>query len=219
MSQVVAMNARVEQLSSTSNFVTVPLTCIRSSSFAHRMRPNLLEIQDESGQRRHSMPSPNRLSISFNDIRSSEQDETLRRVRSFKTTAKGMVNNGDVFSTKDSGSIVWSGCTITGDNIDLTFETKTPPQSRKRTPSTTSQDSGTGYSLSSSGAPSYFRVLVLGSPGVGRTALTNQFMSSDNKGTTDDFGKFLNTHLPTTCNCSCVCMFICFYTTLILFFC
>ncbi|XP_052817416.1 GTP-binding protein RAD-like [Mya arenaria] len=138
-----------------------------------------LFVDDTSTMRRHSMPpSPFRLSLSSNDVRNPE---VLRRVRSFKTTSKGVVNKGDIYRKRGSvGLNVTSGLTVTSSDIDLTASTR----DRSRLPSVTSQASSAN-SFASSGAPSYYRVLVLGSPGVGKSALINQFMSSENN-TSDD---------------------------------
>lgn len=142
-----------------------------------------LYADDGAVMRRHSMPpSPFRLSLSSNDIRNPE---VLRRVRSFKTTSKGVVNSGDVMRKRGSMCLTpTSGLTVTSSDIDLSSSRGTGI-GRARLPSTTSQGSSAEYSFASSGAPSYYRVLVLGSSGVGKSALINQFMSSENN-TTDD---------------------------------
>lgn len=142
-----------------------------------------LYVDDGAVMRRHSMPpSPFRLSLSSNDIRNPE---VLRRVRSFKTTSKGVVNSGDIMRKRGSMCLTpTSGLTVTSSDIDLSTS-KGIGTGRARLPSTTSQGSSADYSFASSGAPSYYRVLVLGSSGVGKSALINQFMSSENK-TTDD---------------------------------
>lgn len=144
-----------------------------------------LYVDDGSaGMRRHSMPpSPFRLSLSSNDLRNPE---VLRRVRSFKTTSKGVVNSGDILRKRGSVSLtVTSGLTITSSDLELS----SPTLSRPRLPSTTSQASSAEHSFCSSGSPSYYRVLVLGSSGVGKSALINQFMSSENNVSEDPSGK------------------------------
>lgn len=143
-----------------------------------------LYLDDGASMRRHSMPpSPFRLSLSSNDIRNPE---VLRRVRSFKTTSKGVVNSGDVFRKRGSVSLtVTSGLAITSSDLDIS----SPTLSRPRLPSTASQASSAEHSFTSSGSPSYYRVLVLGSSGVGKSALINQFMSSENNVSEDPAGK------------------------------
>ena len=145
-----------------------------------------LFVDEGSGMRRHSMPpSPFRLSLSSNDLRNHE---VLRRVRSFKTTSKGVVNSGDIVRKRGSVSLnVTSGLTITSSESELTSPTLTRP----RLASTASQASSAEHSYTSSGSPSYYRVLVLGSSGVGKSALINQFMSSENNVTEDPAGENL----------------------------
>lgn len=147
---------------------------------------NTLFVDDGAGMRRHSMPpSPFRLSLSSNDIRNPE---VLRRVRSFKTTSKGVINSGDIFKKRGSVSLaVTAGLAITSSDLELS----SPTQPRPRLPSTASQASSAGHSFASSGSPSYYRVLVLGSSGVGKSALINQFMSSENNTSDDPGGKTL----------------------------
>ncbi|KAL4234229.1 meiosis-specific cyclin Rem1 [Mactra antiquata] len=138
---------------------------------------------DGSVIRRHSMPpSPFRLSLSSNDI---HNPEVLRRVRSFRTTSKGVVNSGDVICKRGSMSLMpTTGLTVTSSDIDLSGQCIV----RNRLPSTASQGSSAEYSFASSGAPSYYRVLVLGASGVGKSALINQFMSSENNTSEDPSG-------------------------------
>ena len=155
-----------------------------------------LYADDGAVMRRHSMPpSPFRLSLSSNDIRNPE---VLRRVRSFKTTTKGVVNSGDILRKRGSMSLTpTSGLTVTSSEIDLTAS-KPLGMGRARLPSTTSQGSSAEYSFASSGAPSYYRILVLGSSGVGKSALINQFMSSDNNTTDDPSGEYTLTYSSVT---------------------
>ena len=162
--------------------------CRRSESVSKRYS-NTLHIEQEPVVRRHSMPSPFRLSLSSNDIRrDDDKGDIIRRVRSFKTTSKGLVNSGDFLRKRGSETIMFSGCTVTLGCQDTPVS---PVRKRERAPSTTSEDSGAGHSLTSSCAPSYFRILVLGASGVGKTSLTNQFMSSENTGVNNDHsGKY-----------------------------
>ena len=102
--------------------------------------------------------------------------EPLRRVRSFKTTSKGLINRGDSFKRKKNRS--HTGCKVLEDGSDkrdqrnhLTLEDACSPQ----TIPTVSID--TTGSLDQT--PNHFRVLMLGVPGVGKTLLTDQFMTSE----------------------------------------
>ena len=144
--------------------------------------------------RRHSMPpSPFRLSLSSNDIRNQGREEVLRRVRSFKKTSKGLENKGDFIRKGSSGSVISSGCQVTPADSKDSVIMGTPYRSRLL--SSTSNDSGAEYSYASSIAPSYFRVLVLGTSGVGKSALINQFMSSENNGGIDDINGECMAHI------------------------
>lgn len=136
---------------------------------------------DASTLRRHSMPvSPFKLSLSSNDVRNGSTDDVLRRVRSFRTTNKGIVNSGDIYRKRSSaGSVVSSGWKVVQGSDAGDSDTSSDSVRRGRLPSTTSQDSWAENSCCSSGAPSYYRVLVLGSSGVGKSALVKLFMSSD----------------------------------------
>ena len=162
----------------------------RSCSFRNRPRPKLLNV-DIDRPRRSSLPSPsaNLLSVSFDDIRGNkENSEPLRRVRSFKTTSKGgVINRGDSFkrsshSVNSTGSAVVSesGAILNGNS-----------GSRQRINSTNSKDSGTAESTSSSAPiPAVYKVAILGDKGVGKTSLTNQFMTSEFVAFENDIGKY-----------------------------
>ncbi|WAR11862.1 RIT2-like protein, partial [Mya arenaria] len=151
----------------------------RSCSFRNRPRPQLLNI-DTDRPRRSSLPSPsaNFLSVSFDNIH--KQNETsdqqpLRRVRSFKTTSKGgIVNRGDSFkrSSKSINSTVSAMHSEHGG-------ARSHNNSRQRINSTQSRDSGTVDSTGSSVDTIIHKVAMVGDKGVGKTSLTNQFMTSE----------------------------------------
>ncbi|XP_069112517.1 GTP-binding protein RAD-like [Argopecten irradians] len=152
----------------------------RSTSFKNRPRPKGLRFQ-VAEPRRNSLPvgSDDVLSqcLSYSDIRDS--DETIERVRSFKMTSKGIENRGDSFRRRSNGSIASAGSGKTvehGQSCD---------QKRQRIPSDTSDGSTTGCSYASSSSTGYYRVLVIGDAGVGKSALTNQFMTSEYMGNLD----------------------------------
>ncbi|XP_033754893.1 GTP-binding protein REM 1-like [Pecten maximus] len=144
----------------------------RSTSFKNRPRPRGLRFQ-VAEPRRNSLPvgSDDVLSqcLSYSDIRDS--DETIERVRSFKMTSKGIENRGDSFRRRSNGSIASAGSTKMAD--------QSCDQKRQRIPSDTSDGSMTGCSCASSSSTGYYRVLVIGDAGVGKSALTNQFMTSE----------------------------------------
>ncbi|XP_060062696.1 GTP-binding protein REM 1-like [Ylistrum balloti] len=146
----------------------------RSTSFKNRPRPKGLRFKLEE-PRRNSLPvgSDDVLAqcMSYTDIRDS--DETIERVRSFKMTSKGIENRGDSFRRKSNGSIASSG------SAKITDHDQRCDRKRQRIPSDTSDGSTTGCSCASSSSSGYYRVLVIGDNGVGKSALTNQFMTSE----------------------------------------
>ena len=100
------------------------------------------------------------------------QDECrLYRVRSFTTTSKGIVNRGDSFKRKSNSSVTSAGS-----------HTSVADDFRERSGSCNSQDSG---GSSGTGAPGFYRVTMLGLNGVGKTALVQQFMTSEYMGACD----------------------------------
>ncbi|KAL5022823.1 hypothetical protein ScPMuIL_001978 [Solemya velum] len=162
----------------------------RSCSFKTRTKPRDGE-GEENQPRRHSMPvqqTPNLLSVSYNDLRECrEEEEGLHRVRSFKTTSKGLVNDGDSFKSRSTNNIMSTGSTVTSDSNNPKEETRSILV-RERFPSEASDESSTTpscTSYTSQQSPSYFRVLMLGANGVGKTAITNQFMTSEYMGAYD----------------------------------
>lgn len=143
-----------------------PLGHGRSCSFRNRPRPKLLNV-DTDRPRRSSLPSPsaNLLSVTL-DRESAGQP--LQRVRSFKTTSKGgIINRGDSFK-RSTNSINSQGSVVTSDVA----------QTRHRD-SVHSKASSSGDSAESSTGPMVYKVAMLGEKGVGRTSLTNQFMTSE----------------------------------------
>lgn len=148
----------------------------RSSSFKNRPRPKLnLDIQLAQRPRTNSLPNaylplPDQLLV--------PDKGGIQRVRSFKTTSKGLINHGDSFK-KSTNSLMSAGSasSITEAGTKLV-----------RRPSCVSDDSGPADSEDShvnvlTSNLSLYRVLMMGSPGVGKTALTRQFMTSEYKGT------------------------------------
>lgn len=155
---------------------TTTNTHSRSSSFRNRPRPKL-SLKIDSRPRSDSVPqiylsvadSDNdiRTENAYDDSNSAHQGGGLCRVRSFKKTSKGVLNVGDKFKSKSTNSLKSGGSFIS------LHETDKKPS---RTTSMTSMDSG------ASSAPSFFRVMVLGSDGVGKSTLIRQFMTSENLG-------------------------------------
>ena len=145
-------------------------------------RPRDLEIFDtKPRQRTYSMPTRNRYRRA-REMRKSEAeagedpaaDEEYIRVRSFSTAGKkgtkGIINRGDSFRRRSARSS--SAAEVESDDF------------RQRTWSATSQGSSMGSTGSMNSDPSMYKVLVVGSPGVGKTSLIQQFMTSEYLGNT-----------------------------------
>ena len=103
------------------------------------------------------------------------RDGLAYRRRSFSTTPKGIKNDGDLLV---SGTLSTASSVCSDIHIDV--------NGRSRASSSNSQES---CSANVSGKPAY-KVLMLGGPGVGKTALTQQFMTSEYIGAQNtSFGK------------------------------
>lgn len=127
--------------------------------------------REEYMKRRGSLPSsstPNLHQLSNEDLQDNSKDRlpTVRRVRSFKTTSKGIVNRGDSFRKRGDRN-------TSTERIRYAY---TPsPRPNRRVPLEVQVEKTRDV------APevSYFKVVVLGSTGVGKTAITHQFMTSE----------------------------------------
>ncbi|ESO98249.1 hypothetical protein LOTGIDRAFT_159044 [Lottia gigantea] len=133
----------------------------RSCSFKTRNRPSDLQIR-KSRQRTNSVPNCQLFLKLPEDGFKNIPKAQLCRVRSFKTTSKHLINRGDSFKNRSTNSLMSSGSAVT------------EPDKKLRTLSVTSDDSQGGSS-----APSYFKVAILGSNGVGKSTLLRQFMTSE----------------------------------------
>lgn len=92
--------------------------------------------------------------------RPDRSGEGLRRVRSFKTTSKGLVNRGDSFKTK---------CDLTG----------VANRNKETVNTTNNYEIPTLITTESECEHRYFRVLFAGAEGVGKSSIIDQFMTSE----------------------------------------
>jgi hypothetical protein len=108
------------------------------------------------------------------------QSEDICPVRNFTISSRGLVNRGDSFKRRSNASLASdAGSSSSAHEREPGQST---PQTRHRTLSTASQDS--------TGARNAVRVLLMGPPGVGKTALMQQFLTSDYMGCADtSFGE------------------------------
>ncbi|XP_050396858.1 GTP-binding protein RAD [Patella vulgata] len=147
----------------------------RASSFRKPRPPsNELEVIVPAF-RRNSVPN---CAVNLLNVPDQEEDVKgsggrLQRVRSFKTTSKGVVNRGDSFKKKSSRSLRLMTTGV--DHRDQRGRYLAPEQE------------GSIHSHNSN-APSYYSVIVLGGAGVGKSTLTRQFMTSEYIDTSDTGG-------------------------------
>ena len=138
----------------------------RSSSFKKPRSPPLEALSDDdmrprtcSMPTRNTIKKPGRLSHHALHL---EVESELYTLRSFSTTAKGdVVNRGDSLRSRSTNSVYSSGSEFC------------PLSPSSRTSSSISHDSF------GEGCAGPFRVAVLGASGVGKTAITQQFMTSE----------------------------------------
>lgn len=133
----------------------------RTCSFKDKSRTKSKTDIDDI--RRNSLPlSTNLLSVSYTDLREPFHSP-LRRVRSFKM-AKGNRKGTEMKYSKQRSR--------SSNYIENNIK-------RERYPSDNSDDSAYACSCSSTCSIGYFRVLLLGSEGVGKSTLANSFMTSE----------------------------------------
>lgn len=124
--------------------------------------------------RRNSMPDTGVKDLLA--IKENSHGEPLRRVRSFKMTSKGIVNRGDTF--RESNTSLAS---------DGSFPEHAAHKDRHHpvVPSESGSVEGGGVEddcATSTCIPNVYRVALCGSVGVGKTALVNQFKTSEYMG-------------------------------------
>lgn len=130
--------------------------------------------EDHKDKERHSftMEDPktddvqrNRRARSFKE-RSDKEGDNLRRVRSFKTTSKGIVNRGDTYKKETETGYdklnVPEGENVKSSNLE---------PGKNKSPRFPGRKCTDGLS--------YLRVLLVGAAGVGKTSIIDQFMTSE----------------------------------------
>ncbi|KAJ8303069.1 hypothetical protein KUTeg_019465 [Tegillarca granosa] len=146
-----------------------PRTRSRSSSMKKPKPKNhdVFELEDMR-PRTSSLPAKNNYKKPYlNSLRvnaaisGGDSESDLYRLRTFVTTPKGIVNRGDSLRSKSTSSVLSSGSEM---------------GALSRTSST---QSSIGNSIGSHGNVNTLKVLVLGAESVGKTALIQQFMTSE----------------------------------------
>lgn len=163
---------------------------VKSRSGNRRESPDLkseefyLSATANRGRRRSSLPtsSPNLLNFfSTDETRDyrDAKDPPLRRVRSFKTTNKGVVNRGDSVRrggrSSRNGSEDQTRPRPASHHIPFEIKVENPPDN--------------------SAVNSYYKVVVLGANGVGKTSITQQFMTSEYVAFDNSVGKYTSIDL------------------------
>lgn len=149
--------------------------------------------------RTNSLPNPAFL-LDFSGYR---DPRTCVSVRTFTTTAKGVINAGDIVRKTSVNSLMSSGSAVPWEAQERrksAEHTSSDSQSRERAGSEASTDSNSSIPDAVPAAPSrpapaaklvtntpsnpsYFRIVLQGDEGVGKTSLCRQFSSSEYMGT------------------------------------
>ncbi|XP_046555552.1 GTP-binding protein RAD-like [Haliotis rubra] len=137
----------------------------RSCSFRTKQRPPSKDLEVQPAPvRRNSMPLVKPTLLEVPDREAGDQSpgkgNKLTRVRSFKTTSKGVINRGDSFKKKSTHSLMSTGAVGDGN--------------RSRAPS-----GGRGQETQGGNPGGYYKVITLGGTGVGKSTLCRQFMTSE----------------------------------------
>ena len=158
-------------LSQTHANLLAPAVPSHSRTGSFRTKVENQKDQESRGNmpRRNSMPSVAHHLLTVPDGENVPSPEgkvaRLQRVRSFKTTSKGVVNRGDSFKKKSTHSLMSTGA------VNDTERSRLRQGGAAR---------GSRHSNNSnSNAPQYFKVIILGDKGVGKSTLTRQFLTSD----------------------------------------
>lgn len=123
--------------------------------------------------RRNSMPDTGVKDLL--SVREGANGEPLRRVRSFKMTSKGIVNRGDTF--RESNTSLASDGSFSEQPFHVNRHRQRVQSESENVESEAVIDAATSTSI-----PNVYRVALCGSVGVGKTALVNQFKTSEYMG-------------------------------------
>lgn len=112
----------------------------------------------------------------------TENPSPFRRVRSFKSTPKGIINRGDSLKAR-------KGISTSQASLDSVGNRASTAEVRPRTYSNASSKASSGVSRDSSLEQdleqAQYQVIMVGSQGVGKTALSQQFTTSEYMGNVD----------------------------------
>ncbi|XP_022244824.1 GTP-binding protein RAD-like isoform X1 [Limulus polyphemus] len=155
----------------------------RSQSMRTAQRPRSLEPNNRFRQRIASIPVDMALQLDPNLTTRSSSDQSLllpvelsdfERLRNFSVTSKGVINRGDSFRSKSRS------------NHSISSVGSQPPHSNITPPSTPNLSSVAFPGAETPDVPPViitesvrYRVLITGSPDVGISSLTSQFLTSE----------------------------------------
>lgn len=144
----------------------------RTNSFKNKPRARGVQKLIDA-PRRNSMPDTGGKELLA--VKEGTTAEPLRRVRSFKMTSKGIVNRGDTFRHSNSS------LASEGSYSEFISHKDKHPQKISSEPENVDLEI-TNEPATSTTIPNVFRVALCGSVGVGKTALVNQFKTSEYMG-------------------------------------
>ena len=158
----------------------------RSSSWKNMKRPRSfrdLTTQDGAGGRRESVPFEDGVTAKLEHLRLLEADDCCV-VRNFSMSSKGLVNRGDSFKRKNRSSSDLTAAARSGSTGSI------PSTVGKVSPIERNMHIRDRNRRAEVLKASVHKVLMLGHHGVGKSALLQQFMTSEYMGAVDaSFGK------------------------------
>lgn len=148
-----------------------------------------IEDLDEMRPRTSSLPTKNNVRRpnlqyltppAFSPCAGRDQDE-FYTIRTFSTTSKGqLVNRGDSWRSRSTNSMLSSG---SGSNTELTHLSEASSSQCSLSREGSGELGNAGGAESPAPPVTPYRVLMLGSAGVGKSSLTEQFSTSEYLGT------------------------------------
>lgn len=170
----------------------------RSSSWKKNRRPRAGDSRTDDlfdqRPRTGSVPLEDSAVISKLERLKMLQSDDVCPVRSFAISSKGLINRGDSFKRKSEQSVASDGGASTATGTGTTHSQETVEET-VRSSEATSITSQPSSKMSSREKP-IFKVLIIGDHGVGKTALLNQFMTSEYMGASDtSFGKLSSSRI------------------------
>ena len=163
-------------------------------------RPRELELVPVTPMRRrtYSMPTKNRYRSrrqcqsedpesaphSRNSSLGDDDDEYVR-VRTFSTSAKGIINRGDSFKKRSQQNLELACQAPAGAVVPPASDLALEPRNRSWS-NTSAGSSVASSSCSVPSSPRLHKVVVMGAQGVGKTSIIHQFMTSEYMGNADN---------------------------------